>query len=109
MDQTIALLGINMAGHLFRAHHAVGMIIIILEALAFLVLLVFVRDLESGHRTRGHWESVISLFRGSVRHLFKRILHLFWIDTNIFDPSGRPELWTVLAQTFQVIFVAGSA
>ena len=61
---TIVLLGINMAGHLFRAHHTVGLVIIILEALVLLVLLIFTRDFNRASDKRALGVGIISFLWG---------------------------------------------
>lgn len=104
---TVALLGINMAGHLFRAHHAVGVLIIVLEALVLVVLLIFARDFNRASDKRALGVGIIFVLMG-LYAIFLSASSIYFDDTNIFDPSGGLSFGQCLLQTFQVIFVAGS-
>ncbi len=104
---TIVLLGINMAGHLFRAHHTVGLVIIILEALVLLVLLIFTRDFNRASDKRALGVGIIFVLMG-LYAIFLSASSIYFDDTNIFDPSGGLSFGQCLLQTFQVIFVAGN-
>ena len=104
---TIVLLGINMAGHLFRAHQTVGLVIIILEALVLLVLLIFTRDFNRASDKRALGVGIIFVLMG-LYAIFLSASSIYFDDTNIFDPSGGLSFGQCLLQTFQVIFVAGN-